>query len=57
MRHEHIFTKHVGLRTSFGAIAWVWTAWLFPRWAFPLPGEPWMWKCIDCGEQGYEVPA
>jgi hypothetical protein len=55
--HQHQFEVHFGLRTSFGALAWV------PAHAVtfaPVPGElpspPTMQKCITCGEQGYAIP-
>ncbi len=52
MTHEHTFEQHILLRTSFGAIAWV------PLRAviYPLLFRGDAWKCVTCGEQGYEIP-
>jgi len=57
--HHHRFVKHVGITTSFGATAWV--PWYnvfggyggLARDAFGGVLE--MQRCLDCGEQGYEV--
>jgi len=58
MKHEHVFKVHVGIKVFGGAArAWIeqypphdeaWPSDVFT----PLPE---MWRCIDCGEQGYEV--
>jgi hypothetical protein len=50
--HTHTFELHVGLRTSFGVLAWVPLNYVFGSW-----GQTWprMWRCTECGEQGYEV--
>lgn len=51
-KHAHRFRLHVGIKV-FGGTAWAWVEW-DPRY---LDGRVEMWRCIDCGEQGYEIAA
>lgn len=56
--HQHTFTEHVGLRTSFGVLAWVPVSLVY----FGVPSavahpHPTMLRCEADGEQGYVIPA
>lgn len=54
---DHTFVIHYGVKV-FGRLGTAWVQWSM----FEPPHEdredlPKMIACIDCGEQGYEVPA
>jgi hypothetical protein len=51
MKHSHHFIRFVGLRTSWGVLAWVPWATV----AGNIDTLPTMWRCSYCREQGYEV--
>jgi hypothetical protein len=52
--HKHRFRLHVGVRV-FGGTGIAWLEWHPARQPEEYSLE--MWRCIDCGEQGYMIPA
>jgi hypothetical protein len=51
VKHQHYFIRFVGLRTSWGTLAWVRRLAV----AGNTDNLPTMWRCKHCREQGYEV--
>ena len=50
--HVHNFRIHIGLRVFGGkSRAWLPVARVLGH----IHDEPVMWRCTECGEQGYEI--